>query len=68
DPADPVHRAGIEAALAAANRTPERYPALHAALSRATVGESGSSLALIDLGRDGAGRTILRASGNRLWR
>ncbi|MBF0394035.1 MAG: hypothetical protein HQL38_15255 [Alphaproteobacteria bacterium] len=52
DPADPVHRAGIEAALAAANRTPERYPALHAALSRATVGESGSSLALID----GAGR------------
>lgn len=54
DPSDPVHRAGIEAALAAAGRTADRYPALHAALD-GNGADAPDSLALLDLGKDRAG-------------
>lgn len=54
DPANPCHRAAIEAALDAADRTAERYPALHAKLNGS--GGGGDSLVMVDQGRDRAGR------------
>ncbi|MFA6125606.1 Hint domain-containing protein [Sphingomonas sp.] len=54
DPSDPVHRAGIEAALAAAGRTADRYPALHAALNGNGAG-TPDTLTLLDLGKDRSG-------------
>jgi hypothetical protein len=54
DPADPVHRAGIEAALAAAGRTPDRYPALFAALGGSGA-DAPDTLSLLDLGKDRSG-------------
>jgi len=54
DPADPVHRAGIEAALAASGRHKERYPHLHSTLGQAAAGKTG--LALVDKGADRSGR------------
>jgi len=54
DPADPDHRAAIDAALQAAGRTPERYPGLHAGLA-AGSGVPGS-VALVDQGVDENGR------------
>ncbi|MBF0305515.1 MAG: hypothetical protein HQL40_13670 [Alphaproteobacteria bacterium] len=55
DPADPVHRAGIEAALDAADRTAARYPALRKALSRPAANDSDALLTLVDLKRGGDG-------------
>jgi hypothetical protein len=56
NPSDPVHRAGIQAALAAANRSPKRYPALHAGVANGARPKAGDTLTLIDRGRDNTGR------------
>ncbi|HEY1618106.1 MAG TPA: hypothetical protein VGG25_10835 [Streptosporangiaceae bacterium] len=56
DPSDPTHRAAISAALAAAGRSRERYPALHAGLADGGCADIGDDLALVDMGRDPAGR------------
>ncbi|HYD37181.1 MAG TPA: Hint domain-containing protein, partial [Allosphingosinicella sp.] len=65
DPSDPAHRGAIEAALEAAGRTPDRYPALHAALDGgATAAADG--LTLLDQGADRSGRATamtLQAAG-----
>lgn len=55
DPSNPAHRAAIEAGLAAAGRTQDRYPALYAALDSAGGG-GDDHLAIIDNGVDGSGR------------
>jgi hypothetical protein len=54
DPSHPVHRAGIEAALAAAGRPADRYPALYAALDGSGA-DSPDTLTLLDLGKDRSG-------------
>lgn len=64
DSANAGHRAVIEAALEAAGRTAERYPALHGTLDGG--GSGGDHLILVDHGRDSAGRataTAWHASG-----
>ncbi|MEI2384423.1 Hint domain-containing protein [Breoghania sp. JC706] len=59
DPSNPTHRAGIEAALAAAGRTGARYPHLHDALDKGSAGTA--SLTLIDKGIDSGGRATAMA-------
>jgi hypothetical protein len=56
DLSDPTHRAAIQAALAAAGRSPDRYPALHARLDASGTAHADGTLTLIDQGRDRSGR------------
>jgi hypothetical protein len=68
DPANPVHHSAMLAALAAAGRSADRYPGLHARLAQAT---SCDTLTLVDKGRDRSGRatamTWLAASMDPLY-
>ncbi|MEA3013809.1 MAG: hypothetical protein QOD42_2354 [Sphingomonadales bacterium] len=54
DPANATHRAAIEAGLAAAGRTGDRYPALFAALD-GSAGAGADDLRFIDKGADRSG-------------
>lgn len=53
DPSNPTHLAAIQAALEAADRSADRYPALHAALP--TAGGDPDSLLFVDKGRSRSG-------------
>jgi hypothetical protein len=53
DPSDPTHLAAIHAALEAADRSADRYPALHAALPEA--GGNPDNLLFVDKGRNRSG-------------
>lgn len=70
DPSKPEQRAAIEAALEAAGRTPDRYPALHAALDGGGGGEA-DGLTLLDQGKDRSGRatamTLLAAGEGNVF-
>lgn len=55
NPADALHRAAIETALTAAGRTPDRYPALYAALE-GSAGDKPDHLRLMDAGATKAGK------------
>lgn len=68
DPADPGMRAAILLFLELSDKGPNRYPALHDALGRVAGGASGAAAgprlrdrpAVVDLGRDRAGRATAR--------
>jgi hypothetical protein len=71
DPSQPGHRAAIEAALEAAGRTPDRYPALHSALDDDDGYGEADGLTLLDQGKDRSGRatamTLLAAGEGHLY-
>lgn len=61
DPADPDHRALITAFLKASGKGPDRYPALHAALTAPPEARGGEvDATVVDLGRDTRGRATSR--------